>query len=225
MRQLFPYRADDPMRRLSGIISEVKGDLWRQLQGIPKWCGREQDYVEVSPEKKDTERPYSLNEDGQRVCRCWRGVDDMDLVELPPCMCPACSFVNIVTVEVMETDVCIGLESAPEGLQMIARMFALTILRVCKPDRWRGALACGAIIPNICPKSADLRLAVAGREYGHESAVGVQLATGENVLLNRVHQWLQDHWQRQPSQPEWNGISQRPGEHKFPTVDTAEDDR
>ena len=48
MRQLFAYRADDPARRLSGIILEVKGDLCRQLQRILKWCGREQDYVEVS---------------------------------------------------------------------------------------------------------------------------------------------------------------------------------
>jgi len=48
MRQLFAYRADDPMRRLSGIVLEVKGDLCRQLQRILKWCGREQDYVEVS---------------------------------------------------------------------------------------------------------------------------------------------------------------------------------
>jgi hypothetical protein len=48
MRQLFAYRADDPMRRLSGIVLEVKGDLCRQLQRILKWCGRERDYVEVS---------------------------------------------------------------------------------------------------------------------------------------------------------------------------------
>ena len=48
MRQLFAYRADDPERKLSGIVLEVKGDLCRQLQGILKWCGREQDYVEVS---------------------------------------------------------------------------------------------------------------------------------------------------------------------------------
>ena len=48
MRQLFAYRADDPTRRLSGIVLEVKGDLCRQLQRILKWCGREQDYVEVS---------------------------------------------------------------------------------------------------------------------------------------------------------------------------------
>ncbi|MGD0445538.1 MAG: TraM recognition domain-containing protein [Edaphobacter sp.] len=48
MRQLFAYRADDPARRLSGIVLEVKGDLCRQLQRILKWCGREQDYVEVS---------------------------------------------------------------------------------------------------------------------------------------------------------------------------------
>jgi type IV secretory system conjugative DNA transfer VirD4/TraG family protein len=48
MRQLFAYRAGDPERRLSGIVLEVKGDLCRQLQRILKWCGREQDYVEVS---------------------------------------------------------------------------------------------------------------------------------------------------------------------------------
>ena len=48
MRQLFAYRADDPVRKLSGIVLEVKGDLCRQLQRILKSCGREQDYVEVS---------------------------------------------------------------------------------------------------------------------------------------------------------------------------------
>jgi hypothetical protein len=48
MRQLFAYKADDPARKLSGIVLEVKGDLCRQLQRILKWCGREQDYVEVS---------------------------------------------------------------------------------------------------------------------------------------------------------------------------------
>jgi hypothetical protein len=48
MRQLFAYKADDPARKLSGIVLEVKGDLCRQLQRILKWCGREEDYVEVS---------------------------------------------------------------------------------------------------------------------------------------------------------------------------------
>lgn len=48
MRQLFAYKADDPERKLSGIVLEVKGDLCRQLQRILKWCGREADYLEVS---------------------------------------------------------------------------------------------------------------------------------------------------------------------------------
>ncbi len=48
MRQLFAYRANDPIRKLSGIVLEVKGDLCRQLQSILKWCGREQDYIEIS---------------------------------------------------------------------------------------------------------------------------------------------------------------------------------
>jgi TraM recognition site of TraD and TraG len=48
MRQLFAYKANDPERKLSGIVLEVKGDLCRQLQRILKWCGRKDDYVEVS---------------------------------------------------------------------------------------------------------------------------------------------------------------------------------
>jgi hypothetical protein len=48
MRQLFAYRADNPERKLSGIVLEVKGDLCRQLSAILRECGREQDYVEVS---------------------------------------------------------------------------------------------------------------------------------------------------------------------------------
>ena len=48
MRQLFAYRAHDSERKLSGIVLEVKGDLCRQLQRILKWCGREEDYVEIS---------------------------------------------------------------------------------------------------------------------------------------------------------------------------------
>jgi TraM recognition site of TraD and TraG len=48
MRQLFAYRAHDPEQKLSGVVLEVKGDLCRQLRRILKWCGREQDYVEVS---------------------------------------------------------------------------------------------------------------------------------------------------------------------------------
>jgi len=48
MRQLFSYKANDPERKLSGIVLEVKGDLCRQLQRILKWCGREEDYIEIS---------------------------------------------------------------------------------------------------------------------------------------------------------------------------------
>ncbi len=48
MRQLFAYRSNDPERKLSGIVPEVKGDLCRQLQSILNGCGRGEDYIEVS---------------------------------------------------------------------------------------------------------------------------------------------------------------------------------
>ncbi len=48
MRQLFAYRANDPQRKLSGVVLEVKGDLCRQVRKVLAGCGREEDYVEVS---------------------------------------------------------------------------------------------------------------------------------------------------------------------------------
>jgi len=48
MRQLFAFRADDPERRLSGMVLEVKGDLCRQVRKILDDCGRTEDYIEVS---------------------------------------------------------------------------------------------------------------------------------------------------------------------------------
>ncbi len=59
MRQLFAYRADDPERKLSGIVLEVKGDLCRQLQRILKWCGREDDYIEISLNGKTRYNPLN----------------------------------------------------------------------------------------------------------------------------------------------------------------------
>src|SRR5208283_5992287 len=48
LRQLFAYRASDPLLRLSGIVLEVKGDLCRQVQRILEGCGRGPDYIDVS---------------------------------------------------------------------------------------------------------------------------------------------------------------------------------
>jgi hypothetical protein len=48
MRQLFAYCANDPARKLSGIVLEVKGDLCRQLRRILKSCNREHDYIDIS---------------------------------------------------------------------------------------------------------------------------------------------------------------------------------
>jgi len=47
MRQLFAYRANDPERRLSGVVRAVKCDLCRQVRSVLNGCGRTEDYGEV----------------------------------------------------------------------------------------------------------------------------------------------------------------------------------
>ena len=48
VQQLLAYRANDPRRRIGGLILEVKGDFCEQVRGILTACGRSADYVEIS---------------------------------------------------------------------------------------------------------------------------------------------------------------------------------
>ncbi|PYU70030.1 MAG: hypothetical protein DMG52_26970 [Acidobacteria bacterium] len=50
--QIFAYRAEDPNRRIGGLILEVKGDFCRKVQEILARHGRADDYVEISLESE-----------------------------------------------------------------------------------------------------------------------------------------------------------------------------
>lgn len=47
VRQLFSWRADDPTRRMGGVVMEVKGDFCREVRTMLQEVGREEDYVEL----------------------------------------------------------------------------------------------------------------------------------------------------------------------------------
>ena len=112
----------------------------------------------------------------------------MDLVELAPGMRPAGGLIDIVAIKMMKAGVGICLQSALEGLQMLAWMFALAILRVCEPYCGCSLFAGRSVIAHIGPEAAGFGLAVARREHRHGRIVGVQLAAGQNMLLNRVYE-------------------------------------
>jgi hypothetical protein len=48
VRQLLAYRADDPTRRLGGLLLEVKGDFCHTVREVLEELGRGEDYVELS---------------------------------------------------------------------------------------------------------------------------------------------------------------------------------
>src|SRR4029450_8806861 len=45
--QLLRWKADDPTRKLGGLVLEVKGDFCGQVQSMLRRTGRESDYVEI----------------------------------------------------------------------------------------------------------------------------------------------------------------------------------
>src|SRR3982750_4430704 len=55
-KQILQYRADDPVRKIGGIVLEVKGDFCDQVKAMLTKVKREDDYVEISLASK-----YSYN--------------------------------------------------------------------------------------------------------------------------------------------------------------------
>ena len=47
-KQVLEYRANDPHRRIGGLVMEVKGDFCYQVQKLLQAAGRMEDYVEIS---------------------------------------------------------------------------------------------------------------------------------------------------------------------------------
>ena len=46
-RQLLGWRADDPRRRMAGLVLEVKGDFCHQVRDVLEDAGRGEDYIEI----------------------------------------------------------------------------------------------------------------------------------------------------------------------------------
>ena len=107
----------------------------------------------------------------------------MDLVELAPGMGPAGDLVDRSSfVEMMEAGVGVGLESALIELDVLAWPLTLAVGRVGEPDGGRGGIAGGAVVANVGPEPASLRLAVAWREHRNRRVVGVQLGGRQHVV-------------------------------------------
>ena len=103
-------------------------------------------------------------------------------------MCPACSLVNVFAIQVMKACVRVRLESSLEGLQMLRGG-----VRPCGPPSMRTIRR----VPSVSPAGLSSRTYVQSRPVlvfplpgastGIGRVVGVQLAAGENMLLNRVY--------------------------------------
>src|SRR5579883_713405 len=88
----------------------------------------------------------------------------------------------------MEACISIGLQSPGEVFEMLSRMFSSAVFRIGKPDCRSSLLACRPVVANISPEPPGLGLAVAGREHRHGCVVGVELASGEDMLADGLDQ-------------------------------------
>src|SRR5260370_7792592 len=87
-------------------------------------------------------------------------------------------------VKLVESGKRVGLQYALELSQMLLRMFALAVRRVCKPHGRRGLVARGTVVADIGPEAAGLGLACSRCKYGQRSIVAVQLVGVEHITAH-----------------------------------------
>ena len=107
----------------------------------------------------------------------------MDVVELAPCMSPACGFDDPATfVKMMKPSIGIGLQNSSKGVQMLLGMFSLAILCVSEPNGWRHITSRWSVITHIGPEPRCFGLACARSRHRNGRVIGVQLGSREHVL-------------------------------------------
>ena len=98
----------------------------------------------------------------------------MNVIELAPCMSPACGFDDLATfVQMMKSSIGIGLQNTRKGAQMLLGMFSLTILCVGEPDSWRHITARWSIVAHIGPEARGFGLACARSQHWNGRVIGV----------------------------------------------------
>src|SRR5271156_6509009 len=106
----------------------------------------------------------------------------MNVIELAPCMSPACGFDDPAAfVEMMKSSIGIGLQNSGKGVQMLLRMFSLAILCVGEPHGWRHITSRWSIVAHIGPESRSFGLACAGRQHRNRRVIAVYLRSCEHV--------------------------------------------
>lgn len=65
--QLIAYKANDPAKRIGGLVLEVKGDFCHQIRDIARQHGREDDYVEVALDSEYRYNPLHNNLDSSAL--------------------------------------------------------------------------------------------------------------------------------------------------------------
>src|SRR5271156_3137948 len=107
----------------------------------------------------------------------------MNVIELAPCMSPACGFDDPAAfVEMMKSSIGIGLQNSGKGVQMLLRMFSLAILCVGEPNGWRHIAARRSIVAHIGPEPRGFGLACAWSQHRNGRVITVYLRSREHVL-------------------------------------------
>src|ERR1700676_2596557 len=106
-------------------------------------------------------------------------------------MSPTRSLIDTVSIQVLKARIGVGLKSTLEGAEVPAGMLSLAVGRIGEPYGWRCLEASWTIVSDISPEAAGPGLAVAGREHGQWRVIGMQLGSGEHMLLDRIEQRAQ----------------------------------
>ena len=134
----------------------------------------------------------------ERLLGDWRAGGSMHVKKLAPNMGPTPGFGDLVAGEqLVETSISIGMDDAPELIEVGARMLALAVGRVAEQRRRRSRAGERPLVADIDPEPPGLGLAGARRQHWHRRVVDMQRVGADDLGSERVDQRRQ-HRRRRP---------------------------
>lgn len=214
-KQLFSYAANDPARKLSGLVLEVKGDFCRKVKDILEAEGRGEDYVELAFDRHYRYNPLHSDLSASALAfKISTLVNNLYGAGKEPfwqqAYCDLCTWLitlyrlvdgYITMYDLFECS--IDRKKLQKMIQAGEKKFQLDYIVIAKSDyagcaelEDKGFIPDGAAMMTLADPVIEAILARNKIEFDYVSESGQKEDTEEGRLFKECSKWFYGHWQQ-----------------------------
>jgi len=212
-KQLFSYAATDPLRKLSGLVLEVKGDFCRKVRDVLESAGRGADYVELAFDRHYRYNPLHSDLSSSALAfKISTLVNNLYGAGKEPfwqqAYCDLCTWLitlyRLVDGYITMYDLfncSIDRKQLQRMIQAGEKKFSLEYIVIAKSDYARcvdledkGFIPDGAVMMTLADPAIEALLAKNTIEFDYASETGDTADTEGGRLFKECSKWFYGHW-------------------------------